>query len=103
LETKLYNIIPKSNEGLKYERYIIFIFILPAKVFPFMNHVFEFFFFQIMVIEMLFNNKIQIFFFQNGFIFSLKIYTIVYIIERNEQNFIFFIWINYQKDMNYQI
>ncbi len=61
------------------------------------------FFFQIMVIEMLFNNKIQIFFFQNEFIFSLKIYIIVYIIEGNEQSFNLFIWKNYQKDIDYQI
>jgi hypothetical protein len=56
-----------------------------------------------MVIEMLFNNKIQIFFFQNEFIFSLKIYIIVYIIEGNEQSFNLFIWKNYQKDIDYQI
>ncbi len=52
---------------------------------------------------MLFNNKIQIFFFQNEFIFSLKIYIIVYIIEGNEQSFNLFIWKNYQKDIDYQI
>jgi len=39
----------------------LFILALPIKVFPFTNHVFEFFF-QIMVIDMLFNNKFQIFF-----------------------------------------
>ncbi len=40
----------------------VFILVLPIKVFPFTNHVFEFFFFQLMVIDMLFNKKIQIFF-----------------------------------------
>jgi hypothetical protein len=34
-------------------------FVLTTKVFPFTNHVFEFIFFQIMVIEMIFNDKIQ--------------------------------------------
>ncbi len=32
------------NEGLKHERYILFILILPTKVFPFTNHVFDFIF-----------------------------------------------------------
>ncbi len=61
------------------------------------------YFFQIMVIEMLFNNKIQIFFFPNAFVFSLKNYIIAYIIDGNEQIVNFFIWIDYKKDMNYQI
>ncbi len=39
----------------------LFILVLPIKVFPFTNHVFEFFF-QLMVIDMLFDKKIQIFF-----------------------------------------
>jgi hypothetical protein len=34
---------PKSNEGLKYEKHILFIHVLVIKVFPFTNHVFEFF------------------------------------------------------------
>jgi hypothetical protein len=33
--------IHKSNEGLKYEKYISFIHVLAIKVFPFTNHVFE--------------------------------------------------------------
>jgi len=37
--------IPKSNEGFKYERYILFILVLLTKVFPFTNHVFEFIYF----------------------------------------------------------
>jgi hypothetical protein len=41
----------------------IFIFVLPTKAFPFTKHVFEFLFFEKMVIEILFNKKIQIFFF----------------------------------------
>ncbi len=48
-----------STEGLRYERYILFILILPTKVFPFTNHVFVFFF-QRMFIDILFSNKIQI-------------------------------------------
>jgi len=36
--------IPKSNASLRYERYILFILVLPTKVFPFTNHVFEFIF-----------------------------------------------------------
>jgi hypothetical protein len=36
--------IPKSNEGLRYEKYILFILVLATKVFPFTNHVFEFIF-----------------------------------------------------------
>jgi hypothetical protein len=42
----------------------LFILVLPIKVFPFTNHVFEFFF-QLMVIDMLFDKKIQIFFIWN--------------------------------------
>jgi len=61
VEESLYNINHKSNEGLKYERYILFILVLPTKVFPFTNHVF--FPPQRMVIEILFNEKIKIFFF----------------------------------------
>jgi len=34
--------IPKTNEGLRYERYIFFIHVLIIKVFPFINHAFEF-------------------------------------------------------------
>jgi hypothetical protein len=34
--------ILKSNEGLRYERYILFIRVLIIKVFPIINHVFEF-------------------------------------------------------------
>ncbi len=41
------------------------------------------FFFQRMVIEMLFNNKIQIIFYQNEFNFYFLNYTFVYIIEAN--------------------
>jgi len=37
-------LIPKSNEGLKYERYILFIHVLTMKVFPFTSHTFEFIF-----------------------------------------------------------
>ncbi len=33
--------IPKSNEGLRYERYILFIHVLIIKVFLVINHVFE--------------------------------------------------------------
>jgi hypothetical protein len=38
----------------------LFILVLPIKVFPFTNHVFDFLF-QLMVVEMLFNNKFQFF------------------------------------------
>jgi len=41
---KVINKIHKSNEGLRYERHILFILVLPTKVFPFTNHVFEFVF-----------------------------------------------------------
>jgi hypothetical protein len=47
-------------KGLKYERYILFILVLPTKFFPFTIHVFEFFFLK-MVIEILFDNKILFF------------------------------------------
>jgi len=39
----------------------LFILVLPIKVFPFTNHMLEIFF-EIMVIDMLFNDKFQIFF-----------------------------------------
>jgi hypothetical protein len=44
----------------------IFILVLPTKAFPFTKHVFEFLFFEKMVIELLLNNKIQISFFWNN-------------------------------------
>jgi hypothetical protein len=31
----------KSNEGFKYETYILFIYLLTTKGFPFTNHVFK--------------------------------------------------------------
>ncbi len=34
--------IPKSNENLRYEKSILCILLLATKVFPFINHVFEF-------------------------------------------------------------
>jgi hypothetical protein len=34
--------IPKSNEGLRYIKYILFIHVLVIKVFSVINHVFEF-------------------------------------------------------------
>jgi len=55
--------IPKPNEGLKYERHILFIHVLAIKVFSFTNHVFEFSFFKV---------------------WSLKCYSI-----KNIQNFLF--------------
>jgi hypothetical protein len=36
--------IHKSNEGLKYEIYILFIHVLAIKVFLFTNHMFKFIF-----------------------------------------------------------
>jgi hypothetical protein len=55
-------LILKSNEGLRYERHILFIFVLATKVFPFVNHVFEKKNSQKMVIEMLFNKCYYFFF-----------------------------------------
>jgi hypothetical protein len=39
----------------------LFVLVLPIKAFPFTNHVLEIFF-GVMIIDMLFNNKFQIFF-----------------------------------------
>jgi hypothetical protein len=64
------------------KRYILFIFVFLTKVFPFTNHVFKLIFFQRMVIEMLFNSKIQLFFLEMNLHYVLKNYIIVYIIER---------------------
>jgi len=50
-----------------------------------------------MVIEMLFNNKIQISFFQTDFTLLKLNYITVYIVEENLWiNFKIFIWTNYQ-------
>jgi len=48
--------------------------------YPFINHVGEFFFFQGMIIEMVFNNKNQIYVFQNQFIY-------IYIYAHYQKNF----------------
>jgi hypothetical protein len=66
--------------------YILFIFVWATKVLPFTNHVSEFVF-PIMVIEMLFNNKVQIFSFWNEF--TMRIYNCVHYC-RNFINFQFF-------------
>jgi hypothetical protein len=55
--------IPKSNEDLRYKKSFFLSFKSAKKVFPFINHMFEFNFFQKLVIEMLFNKNIQVFFF----------------------------------------
>jgi hypothetical protein len=56
----------------------IYLFIYLLLCSPFINHVPEFIFFQGMVVEMVFNNEIQIYFFRSIYILKRKIYSCVY-------------------------
>jgi len=79
LEPKLYDINLKTNWGFKIWNVFLIYSCISDKKISFGNHVFELNVFQSMVIEMLFNNKIQIIFFWTEFIFwENKLYSYVH-------------------------
>jgi len=86
--------IHKTNESFEYKRYILFTLYYPQKFSIYKSCVWIIFF-QKMIIEILFNNKIQFFSFQ-----IIRFFTHIYIIVcvhywRNFMNH-FFIWTIYQ-------
>jgi len=59
-------------------KYVFIFFALTTKVCPFINHMFEFYFFQKMVIEMLFNKKLKYFSFEMNLHFEIFLYICVH-------------------------
>ncbi len=71
--------------------------------YPFINHLIEFIFFHRMIIEIVLNKKIQIFFFSNQFIFLKGKKMFMYIIGKKlSLNFNLLIWKNRNKILKFK-